>query len=73
VSELEKAPDKSRGHSSVEIYRSIHGKYTWRIIAVADKNTEQALRDAKALALALEDEIFADLAARYKQRRSPQA
>jgi hypothetical protein len=66
-------PDTPRGRPCVEIYRSIHGKYSWRVVAAAKDDSEQALRDALALALQLEDDIFAELAERHQQRRSNSA
>jgi hypothetical protein len=54
-----------RGKSAVEIYRSVGGTYSWRVVVVAEDDTERALRDAQALTIELETE----LAEKYGQRR----
>jgi hypothetical protein len=62
-------PPEKPGRSSVEIYRAVTGKYSWRVIAVAEDGTADALRAAKAVAFELEAEIYAEMAERHKQRR----
>lgn len=60
-----------RSTPSVELYRSVSGSYSWRILAVAVDDSSDALRAAKALALELEDEMYSDMLARREQRRRP--
>ena len=59
-----------RGAQSVEIYKAISGAYCWRVLAVAEDASEDALRAAKALALEIEDEIRSDLRDRSRRRRA---
>lgn len=62
----------SREKASVEIYRSVSGAWSWRVVALAVDASEDALRAAKALALELESELYEDLKARSKERRYSQ-
>ena len=62
-------PREKPGRSSVEVYRAVTGKYSWRVVAVAEDGTADALRAAKALVFELESEIYAEMAERHKQRR----
>jgi hypothetical protein len=61
-----------KGRQSVEIYRSVYGKYSWKVTALAVDDSEQALRAAKALALDLEAEIYGDIAQRVAERKRAQ-
>lgn len=51
-------PEVDRSKSSIELYRSVHGKYSWRVIVVADDNSAEALREAQALAIELHNEFL---------------
>ena len=60
------------GGASVEIYRSVNGRYSWRVVAMADGDSPEALRAAKALALDLDNELHDGLRERHRQRRASQ-
>jgi hypothetical protein len=58
---------QSRAQASVEIYRAVNRGNAWRVVVLAADDSEGALRQAKALALDLYDEIHDDLAERNKR------
>jgi len=68
-SKLPETGSQSRERASVEIYRGVTKGFAWRVVAIAEDDSERALREAQALALALEQEIHDELTDRHAQRR----
>jgi hypothetical protein len=46
-----------RGKSAIEIYRGVGGWYGWRVVVVAEDDSERALREAQALASGVEADL----------------
>lgn len=60
----------ARSTGSVEVYRTPSGRdFGYRVVASSADNSAEALRAAKALALAVEDELHTDLEERSEERR----
>jgi hypothetical protein len=60
VAEANRLPEVGnhpRDKPSVELYRSVGGTYSWRVVVLAKSASERALRDAKALAIQLDAEL----------------
>lgn len=71
MTRVSSAPESSRARdrSSVELYRSIQGTYSWKINVVAEDDTEDAIREAMALAFRIDKDTFADMRAHLVERR----
>jgi len=69
ISRLPEVGSHRRDRPSIEIYRSVSGTYSWRVVALAEDDSEDALREAKAVALRVAEEIQNDIGEANKRRR----
>ena len=57
-----------KGTGAVEIYRSLSGRYSWRVSVIADDNSAAAIQAAKTFMFDLDSEIWDEVARRHSER-----
>jgi hypothetical protein len=57
-------PVRPLGHPGVEIYRTVSDTHSYRMVAFAEDDSDDALRAARDLALSIEAELWDELSER---------